>query len=598
MAGSSVIGALRVNLGLDSALFQAGAKKAKSVSDQLAKSLNKFADKAEAIGKNLSMVSAGMAAMGAAGLAFANNIANAGVEVDRFAKLANASPQQFQKWAAGAKRAGIEQDKLSDILKDVNDKVGDFFETGGGPMADFFENIAPKVGITAEAFRGLSGPDALQLYVSSLEKAGVNQQQMTFYMEALASDATGLLPLLAENGKAMNAYGDAAAKSGAVMSDKAVAASVAFKESLTTLQERFSGVVNSLAEHVLPIMTTFVDRITTNVIPIMLQLSQKVGEWITWFGELSPAVQNAAAAIAVALGTGGPVLLAISLVSKAFAALIAATGPIGLFIAAASLAYTAWQLWGDQVKAAIGGAADWIKTKFEELVAYFEALPARFAQFGRDIIDGLVNGLKEKWEAVKETVTGMADGVSGWFAEKLGIHSPSRVFQQFGGWIAKGLQNGLDSGASGVENSMQTMLQSVLSGTKGIKDALRDLATNWLSNKASGFLNAGLSALGGMIKLPGFSNGTNFAPAGLARVNERGGEIMNLPRGTQIIPNDISKRMADNASKGGGNTFHIDARGAQEGVAEQIVRAIQQATPSIVSQSVQATKAAQVRGHR
>jgi len=35
-------------------------------------------------------------------------------------------------------------------------------------------------------------------------------------------------------------------------------------------------------------------------------------------------------------------------------------------------------------------------------------------------------------------------------------------------------------------------------------------------------------------------------------VNERGGEIMNLPRGTQVIPNDISKRMADNASKGGG----------------------------------------------
>ncbi|MGX5564162.1 phage tail tape measure protein, partial [Bacillus thuringiensis] len=41
------------------------------------------------------------------------------------------------------------------------------------------------------------------------------------------------------------------------------------------------------------------------------------------------------------------------------------------------------------------------------------------------------------------------------------------------------------------------------------------------------------------------ANGTpNFA-GGLSHVNERGGEIMNLPRGTQIIPHDLSKRYMD-----------------------------------------------------
>ena len=33
---------------------------------------------------------------------------------------------------------------------------------------DFFENIAPKVGVTAEMFRNLSGPEALQLYYNSI----------------------------------------------------------------------------------------------------------------------------------------------------------------------------------------------------------------------------------------------------------------------------------------------------------------------------------------------------------------------------------------------------------------------------------------------
>ena len=62
----------------------------------------------------------------------------------------------------------------------MNDKFGDFLITGQGPLVDFFEQIAPKVNITADAFRGLSSADALGLYVQKLEEAGVNQQQLTF----------------------------------------------------------------------------------------------------------------------------------------------------------------------------------------------------------------------------------------------------------------------------------------------------------------------------------------------------------------------------------------------------------------------------------
>ena len=34
-------------------------------------------------------------------------------------------------------------------------------------------------------------------------------------------------------------------------------------------------------------------------------------------------------------------------------------------------------------------------------------------------------------------------------------------------------------------------------------------------------------------------NGTDFAPGGLALVGEKGPELVNLPRGSQVIPNDI-----------------------------------------------------------
>ena len=43
---------------------------------------------------------------------------------------------------------------------------------------------------------------------------------------------------------------------------------------------------------------------------------------------------------------------------------------------------------------------------------------------------------------------------------------------------------------------------------------------------------------------PGNANGTNFWRGGFTRLNEEGGEILNLPRGTQIIPHDVSMEMA------------------------------------------------------
>jgi hypothetical protein len=52
-----------------------------------------------------------------------------------------------------------------------------------------------------------------------------------------------------------------------------------------------------------------------------------------------------------------------------------------------------------------------------------------------------------------------------------------------------------------------------------------------------------------------FARGTDFAPGGMAAVNEEGPEIMNIPRGTSIIP--ATRTQA--GSTGGGNTFIINS---------------------------------------
>ena len=117
----------------------------------------------------LALGAAAAAATASLGL-IVRSTAESAAQIRQFAQVANATPEALQRWSAGARTVGIEQEKLADILKDVNDRVGDFLQTGGGPMADFFENVAPRVGVTADQFARLSGPEALQLYVDTLER--------------------------------------------------------------------------------------------------------------------------------------------------------------------------------------------------------------------------------------------------------------------------------------------------------------------------------------------------------------------------------------------------------------------------------------------
>lgn len=302
----SVIGALRVNLGLDSAQFERGLG---SASKRLADMRGRFAAFSAA---------AGAVGVALGGLTIAT--ARSANELTRMAQVANTSPAELQRMAAATRTVGIDADKLSDILKDVNDRIGDYIATGGGEMADFFENIAPKVGVTAEQFRKLSGPEALQLYVSSLEKAGASQQDMTFYLEAMASDATALLPLLQNGGAEMARLAASASSLGAVMDNDTTAAlnraHLAFGEVGLAMQ----GIGNRIAGELAPGLTALANAFTNSmraggtlrtISDALIQNLDRLGTYAaaaaTWFGAryvgALVAARAATITFASALGT-------------------------------------------------------------------------------------------------------------------------------------------------------------------------------------------------------------------------------------------------------------------------------------------------------
>ncbi len=232
-------------------------KSSRNIKRKLNQSAKEVGDAWAGISKVLAASFAGIsvASVTSKMIGIAKETANAAAEVKNLSALSNASTQDFQRMAHGAETVGISAEKLADIFKDVQDKAGDFAQTGGGGMADFFENIAPKVGVTVDQFRRLSGPEALQLYVSSLEKANLSQQDMTFYMEAIASDSTALLPLLQDNGRAWRELGDEAQRYGVILSDEAIAAAEAYREETRKLDASMAGLRVEISEELLPVLT-------------------------------------------------------------------------------------------------------------------------------------------------------------------------------------------------------------------------------------------------------------------------------------------------------------------------------------------------------
>ncbi len=246
-------GSIVVDLLMRTGSFETDTNRAGKSMKKLGKDAgDSAADVGKAFGKIAGAVVGATAVAGTAVLGWTRQLIDASTELERFARLSGTNEQVFQRMAAGAATVGIQQDKLADIFKDTQDKLGDFLSTGGGAMADFFEQIAPKVNLTADAFRNLSGPEVLQKYYKALEDAGASQADMVFYMEAIASDSAVLAPLLANNSEGFRRWGSEAERLGAVLDARTIASLKQVKQQSQEVSLAFTGLRNEVATEMLP----------------------------------------------------------------------------------------------------------------------------------------------------------------------------------------------------------------------------------------------------------------------------------------------------------------------------------------------------------
>ena len=206
--------------------------KARAADAKYKQSLESIRNIAPNVKRSLSSIKVGALATGAtlAGMGYGmarltGNLSKTAKDLTAASQAFNISTDKLQVWQMTGDSISddLGPDKIKDIFKDVQDKVGDFSLTGGGEAKDFFEELKLDI----KEFKNLA-PDEIILKIGvALDKSKLTKSEKIFLLEGLANDASLLLPLLDDNAKALRNMQAMAKDANATLS----------KQDITTLLE-------------------------------------------------------------------------------------------------------------------------------------------------------------------------------------------------------------------------------------------------------------------------------------------------------------------------------------------------------------------------
>lgn len=211
-------------------------------------------------------------------VSFTRNAISTASEVQKMSDMLGESVEDFQYFSKGAETAGLSLEQFGMMGKDALDRLGEA-RRGEGEMMDFFEKVAPKIGVTIDMFKDLSGPEVIQAYYDGLEKANLSHAETITYMEQIINDGSLLIPLLKDGGTGFKKWGEEAKNAGAIMSKDMVDNLGKAKENLYTLELQFQGfqaiLINSVTPAVTAIAQNF-DNIKAVAIALGAAISAKL----------------------------------------------------------------------------------------------------------------------------------------------------------------------------------------------------------------------------------------------------------------------------------------------------------------------------------
>ena len=109
----------------------------------------------------------------------------------------------------------------------------------------------------------------------------------------------------------------------------------------------------------------------------------------------------------------------------------------------------------DTVKKAWNGAMGFFSGVRDKIVGVFSNIGGKFMDIGKNIVDGIKNGISNAWSSFMSWLNSKVGGIIDGVKAMLGIHSPSTVFAGIGENMALGLAEGWDDQYSSIKRQIE-----------------------------------------------------------------------------------------------------------------------------------------------
>ena len=98
----------------------------------------------------------------------------------------------------------------------------------------------------------------------------------------------------------------------------------------------------------------------------------------------------------------------------------------------------------------------------------------KFIDIGMKLIEGLAYGIGKLAGSPLKLIKSIGSGLVDGFKSMLGIHSPSRVFKQFGEYMMEGLKEGLDDGSDKAVGGIEDVADNMNNAISKVSDYISE----------------------------------------------------------------------------------------------------------------------------
>lgn len=278
--------------------------------------------------KHSKAIGIGMTAVGgtilAVGIKSVKTYAEMGDEVQKMALRTGFSTEALSELRHAADISGASLGTLEKGVKKMAMSIADAKDGLATYTREF-----DKIGMAVEELEGLSPEEQFFKIAEAIARIEDPTIRAASAQKILGRAGTELLPLFAEGEEGMAALRQEAHDLGIVFDQEAADKAAKLTDEMHRMKEATSGVQIAIAEHLAPIISSFIE---TKVVPLIT----KIKEWTEAHPALTKKIVIITGVVGGLLVVLGPLLIMLPLLAKGFtmlgAAIHFAMGPIGLLI--------------------------------------------------------------------------------------------------------------------------------------------------------------------------------------------------------------------------------------------------------------------------